>query len=273
MFWKPTGRPNDDSDPYRGAVTTSTPTRQVQLQGVFNFRDLGGYPTADGRSTRWRVLFRADGLDKLTVDDLDLLRPMALRTVVDLRTRQEIDKRGRFPVEAHPVEFHHLSVLDQTWNHDDARREQLPADEFLHRAYSSMLDEGAARFAAAFSILAASDALPAVFHCAAGKDRTGLLAALVLGAMGVERHTIVEDYALTQATMERFLERARLDPERGAAIAEAPPAFFAADPIAMDRLISDLEDAHGSVRGYVRSIGVDDATLQQLESTLLTEPI
>jgi protein-tyrosine phosphatase len=252
------------------SVTTSTPTRQVELDSVFNFRDLGGYRTADGRTTRWRVLFRADGLDKLTDDDLDVLRPMALRTVVDLRTRHELDTRGRFPVESHPVTFHHLSILDRTWSHDEARNDGLPPDQFLHRAYHAMLAEGADRFAEAFSILTGPDALPAVFHCAAGKDRTGLLAALVLGALGVERAAIVDDYALTAQTMDRFLASARLDPERSSMIDRTPAAFFAADPAAMRRVLDDLDERHGSVRDYVRSIGVTDGTLAQLDALLLT---
>jgi protein-tyrosine phosphatase len=270
----PSGHLHDDGPTDRGRtvkrVTTSTPTRQVELDSVFNFRDLGGYPTADGRSTRWRVLFRADGLDKLTDADLDVLRPMSLRTVVDLRTRHELDTRGRFPFESHPVAFHHLSILDQTWSHDDARSEGLPADQFLHRAYHAMLAVGADRFAEAFTVLADRDALPAVFHCAAGKDRTGLLAALVLGALGVERAAIVDDYALTAQSMDRFLAWARLDPERSSMIDQAPPAFFAADPAAMDRVLDDLDEQYGSVRAYVRSIGVTDATLAQLDTLLLT---
>lgn len=247
------------------------PPRQVELRSVFNFRDLGGYRTVDGRSTRWRVLFRADGLDKLTDDDLETIRTISLRTVVDLRTQTELDARGRFPVEAHPVIFHHLSVLDRTWDREAALVENLPPHEFLHRAYLAMLDEGAERFAAAFAILADHDALPAVFHCAAGKDRTGLLAALVLGALGVERRAIVDDYALTEATMSRFLAIARHDPERAAMIDATPPSFLTADPLAMQLVLDDLEREHGSVRRYVRAIGVDDDVLATLDELLLTD--
>src|SRR3954447_3221274 len=87
------------------------PARLVPLEAVHNFRDLGGYPTADGRTTRWRVLFRADALDRLTPADLDQLRPLGLRPVLDLRSPAEL-ALGRFPVEDHPVSFHHLPVVD-----------------------------------------------------------------------------------------------------------------------------------------------------------------
>jgi protein-tyrosine phosphatase len=241
--------------PYLAGVTDLAPTRNVELDGVFNFRDLGGYTTRDGRSLRWRILFRADGLGR--------------KTVVDLRTAREIDERGRFPFETYPVAFHHLSIIDTTWDLELARAEDLPATEFLHRAYTAMLAEGAQRFAAVFEVLADTDALPAVFHCAAGKDRTGLLAALLLGALGVATHDIVADYALTQATMQRFLERARSESTGDRLIDAAPRVFFAAEPAAMARVLDDLEQSHGSVHAYVRAIGVDSDVLSRLEELLL----
>jgi len=252
-------------------VTDLAPNRNVELDGVYNFRDLGGYPTRDGRSVRWRTMFRADGLGRLTADDLERLRPIALKTVVDLRTAREIDERGRFPFENYPVAFHHLSVIDTTWDRERARIEALPAAEFLHRAYTSMLAEGAQQFANAFRVLAAADALPAVFHCAAGKDRTGLMAALVLGALGVEAHDIVADYALTQATMERFVERIRSETNGAALIDAAPQTLFQADPAAMARILDDIARSHGSVRGFVLAIGVEPDVLDRLEHLLLTD--
>ena len=252
-------------------MTDFAPTRNVQLNGVYNFRDLGGYPTHDGRSVRWRTLFRADGLGRLTVDDLETLRPIALKTVVDLRRAHELDERGRFPFEFYPVAFHHLPVMDTTWDRELARSENLPATEFLHRAYTAMLAEGAMRFAEAFRVLAGTDALPAVFHCAAGKDRTGLLAALVLGALGVEAPDIVADYALTQATMERFVERIRSESTDASPIDAAPKVFFAAEPAAMTRVLDDIAQNHGSVRGFVLAIGVEADVLDRLEDLLLVD--
>ncbi len=252
-------------------VTTAAPTRGLELAGVFNFRDLGGYPTQDGRTVRWRTIFRADGLGRLTVEDLDVLRPIGLRTVVDLRTKREIDERGRFPHEDYPVAFHHLSVIDQTWDREAAIRENLPPTEFLHRTYREMLVDGAPRFAAAFDVLADPNALPAVFHCAAGKDRTGLLAALLLGALGVGHDDVVEDYALTQDTMDAFLATtAAQDEEIARRIESTPRSFFTADPAAMSLVLTDLERDHGSVRDFVRHLGVADSTLTTLDDLLLT---
>ncbi|MGI9053112.1 MAG: tyrosine-protein phosphatase [Ilumatobacteraceae bacterium] len=252
-------------------AAAAAPSRNLELAGVFNFRDLGGYEAADGRTVRWRTIFRADGLGRLTTEDLEVLRPIGLRTVVDLRTGREIDERGRFPHEHYPVTFHHLSVIDQTWDREAALAENLPPTEFLHRTYHEMLVDGGPRFAAAFELLSHAAALPAVFHCAAGKDRTGLLAALILGALGVGHDDVVEDYALTQVTMDAFLAKSAAgDEELARRIESAPQSFFTADPAAMSLVLTDLERAHGSVRGFVSSLGVSDAVLERLDALLLT---
>jgi protein-tyrosine phosphatase len=250
--------------------TTSIRSRTITLTGVFNFRDLGGYATADGRTTRWRTLFRADGLDRLTPADVDVLRPYGLRTVVDLRMAHELQERGRFPVDSYPVTFHNISVLDQTWDREQAMASTLSAADFLHERYTEMLAEAGRRYADALRLLAATDALPAVFHCAAGKDRTGLLAMLVLGAVGVSHDDIVEDYALTSTTMAAFRVAAAGSAEGAAALAEIPQLFWAADPLAMSRVLADIERDHGSVAGYARAIGLSDRELAALADNVLT---
>jgi protein-tyrosine phosphatase len=183
----------------------------------------------------------------------------------------ELEEKGRFPVDTYPVTFHHLSVMDRTWDREAAAREGLPAADFLHARYTEMLDEAGPRYADALRLLAATDALPAVFHCAAGKDRTGLLAMLVLGTLGVGHDDIVEDYALTSATMDAFRASASRDPLVAEGLANTPVMFFAADPAAMSRVLTDIEATHGSVRGYARAIGVGDDVIAALEADLLED--
>jgi protein-tyrosine phosphatase len=246
------------------------PQRVLPLDGPLNFRDMGGYRSVDGRQTRWHTLFRADGLQQLTADDLLVLRPYELNTVIDLRTEPEIEARGQFPVDQYPVTFHNLSVVDKTWDRDDAQLRNLPAVEFLHRAYTRMLADGAARFAQGFRLLAEPDALPAVFHCAAGKDRTGLLAALLLSALGIEREQIISDYALTGQFMDQFIERVSArSPEIAEQVRNGPKAFFSADPDAMRRTLDDLDRSHGSVANFVNDIGVEADVMDRLRQTLL----
>jgi protein-tyrosine phosphatase len=249
--------------------TAPDPVRLVTLEAVHNFRDLGGYATADGRTTLWRTLYRADGLYRLTPADVAALEPLGLRTVIDLRSAPELDERGRFPVDAHPVVFHHLPIVDRTWAQGDAPEYERDED-FLIWAYQDMLTVGAPRFARAFEVLAQPGALPAVFHCAAGKDRTGLLAAMLLGSLGVSDDDIVADYALTVEGMARFrVWAAREWPEWTERMASIPAAYTAALPEAMRHILDELRAEHGTIRNYVRSIGVSDDTLATLESVLL----
>jgi protein-tyrosine phosphatase len=251
-------------------MSTVDAERHVVLESAFNFRDLGGYRAGPGRRTRWRTLFRADGLHRLTQPDLDILRRLGLCTVIDLRTENELVERGRFPIESHPVGYHHLSLMDVIWDPAEAPAAHEPATHFLMGKYIEMVSLAEARVADAFRILATPGALPAVFHCAAGKDRTGVLAGLLLSTMGVADDDVVADYALTAQAMTRMQERWAAESEESrAALAATPAAFMAADPAAMAGLLDLIRQRHGSTRDYVRSLGVTEDVLGDLEEALL----
>ncbi len=247
----------------------SDPRRLVRLDAVHNFRDMGGYPTVDGRTTTWGRLFRADGLYRLTGADLDVVRELGLQTVIDLRTHAELEERGTFPVDRHPVQFRHVSVITETWTAEDAEGEDDPAD-FLERAYLSILEEGEQRLAEAFMMLCEPGALPAVFHCAAGKDRTGMLAMMLLGSLGVLDEYIVADYALTAEGMERMRVWAEREfPEIFERIKSGPAIFSAAVPEAMLRMIGHVRQRHGSILGFVMALGVPAEAIERLRTELL----
>lgn len=244
--------------------------RVIPLFAVHNFRDLGGYPTGDGRVTRWRTLFRADGLYRLTPDDVRTVVDLGVRTVVDLRTNNEVESRGTFPRQGHDVSYHHIPIIDATWN----ETETLDTDdvvEFLVWAYRAMLNEAAPRFAEAISLLASEQTLPAVFHCAAGKDRTGILSALVLGSLGVDHEIIAGDYALTELAIQRLIVWAREhQPDLAELYMRMPAKFAAADPRAMQVILNELSDRHGSIRNFVREIGVSDFAVASMTESMLT---
>jgi protein-tyrosine phosphatase len=251
--------------------------RVLALEAAYNFRDLGGYAAPGRRVTRWRTLFRADGLHRLTVADLGVMEEIGLRTVIDLRTADELVERGRFPLDVHPVGYHHVSLMDVIWDPGQAPAETsgAPVADFLLHRYIEMIDGAGARIGDIFAILADPDALPAVFHCAAGKDRTGILAALLLSSLGVVDDDVVADYALTGEAVPRMLAAwkaaaAANPPVEGVAPATPTPAsFLAAEPDAMAGLLTLIREVHGSTRQYVRTLGVSDAVLADLEAALL----
>jgi protein-tyrosine phosphatase len=246
--------------------------RLIPLQNVHNFRDLGGYETADGRCTRWRTLFRADSLSHLDGDDLATVRALGLNTVIDLRMADESEKWGRFPVADHPIDYHHLTLMDVMWDPDEAPRADSGPEvaTFLHERYMDMLDTGGANLGFAVRILARPGALPAVFHCAAGKDRTGMLAALVLSSIGVSDDAIVADYALSGSALGRLFTWAeRNRPEVLTSLREAPAAHLAAEPDAMAAVLTSIRHEYGSAREFLASVGVTPEVFAALEAPLL----
>lgn len=253
--------------------TVNHPDRRIVLEAVHNFRDLGGYPTIDGRITKWRRIFRADGLQRLTSADLTNVKELDVRTVIDLRSADELSERGTFPVDLHEVDFHHLPIIDATWDPDEAGETMHDEAEFLLAKYHLMLREGGRRVGRAIGLVSAVESGAVVFHCAAGKDRTGIVAALLLAGLGVSDELIELDYAMSADAAQRVrtwvLEQA---PEYLEQFSKVPPVFFAAHPDAIGGLLRDLREDHGSIREYCRTIGVESDAWERLEKAFLTTP-
>ncbi len=248
-------------------------TRHVTMERLFNVRDLGGYPTLDGRTTRWRTLYRADGINHASEADAERLLGLGLRSVLDLRTHGELEERGRFAADHTTLAYHHLPVLRETWDGWVDVAPDVDAVPFLAQRYEEMLDDGAAALAGALEVLAYDQAYPAVFHCAAGKDRTGVLAAVILGLLGVDDDTIATDYGLSKAAMGSLIEFVRANrPESLDAMTDQPAAFLDAPPKAMQRVLEGVTTRFGSMAGYVEAIGVDGGVVEGLRRNLLDPP-
>ena len=174
------------------------PARLIPLDGAFNFRDLGGYPAAGGRATRWGMLFRSDTLHELSTSDVDTLRSLGLATVVDLRTSRELERTGRGPLGPEPDRLP-ASVGDPGRAGRRGRRggHGGTGGDDLSERYLWYLEVGAPASGRGTDLLGEPAHYPLVFHCAAGKDRTGVLAALVLDLLGVDPEVIVADYLIT----------------------------------------------------------------------------
>jgi protein-tyrosine phosphatase len=238
--------------------------RMITLEGAVNFRDLGGYGAGDGLQTRWRTLFRADGLGELTDGDLSVLRQLGIRTVIDLRSGSELE-RGRFDVEAHPVAFHHFPFIDELPDAQDFDRKP----GLLGTQYLEIVRDAGGQILAALDVLALPDALPAVFHCTAGKDRTGVLSAVVLSLLGVDEATVVADYALSGAAMLALRAKLIAKYPEGRETLENIDEVFSADPVQMERLLDHLEEEYGSVAAYVDGLGAGPGLVESLRAALL----
>ena len=247
--------------------------RHLSFDTVFNFRDLGGYHGLDGQVTKWRTLFRADGLHRMGDEELAVFANLGIRTVVDLRTPGELEERGVFSAADVGAGYHHLPVLDVIWDAGTVNTEESAVD-FLAQRYLEMLDVGQGALGGALALAADPESLPLVFHCAAGKDRTGVLAAIVLSLLGVEDEVIAHDYSLSGIGMRRFRDWfAKTFPDRVEAMADQPAAFMDAPAEAMQRFLASLQERHGSVDAYVAGIGVPDDVVRDLRANLLTDAV
>lgn len=247
------------------ARSAGHPARHIPLEGAVNFRDLGGYRTASGRTIRWRTFFRADDLSRLTRTDRDAVRRLGIATVVDLRSRSEVE-RDRFPVDEIPVAFHHVPLVAALPAFEDFRR----GPEFFAAHYLDIAHRAGDQIARALEIVADPKAHPVIVHCAAGKDRTGVLVAVVLALLGVEDRHIAEDYALSAAAMDALLHRiVERMPEQRAAIMEVAAVMFSAAPAAITALLDGLRQEHGSIAAYAAAYGAGRDVVQALQSSLL----
>ena len=271
IFSLPWCHPSFTWPAYRAVVPDAAvePSRILPMAGCFNFRDLGGYRTVDGRALKWRRLFRADGLTRLDVDDCAVLADVGLTTVIDLRTDAEANERGRFPADLLTVTYHHLPLLDVLPPDEDMERYDEPT--FVTAHYHHMVSQGTPAIIGAITALAEPGALPAVFHCSAGKDRTGVLAALILAFLGVPADVIVEDYALSGAAMVTMLAWLRQQhPESSETLERLAPAVVSAPAPSMAALLDMLQAEYRSFDALAERWGVT-AAVARLRTELLED--
>jgi protein tyrosine/serine phosphatase len=241
--------------------------RRIAFEQVFNFRDLGGYRARDARTVRWGTLFRADGLNRLQPGEEAAFAALGISTVIDLRTNEEAEHGGRFPAEVWDVAYHHLPMFDVL---PDWPEEIVDPADYLSERYLEMFATGRKAVARAFELLADQASYPLVFHCTAGKDRTGILAALVLAVLGVPDDVIATDYALSQEAMGRLVAWAR---EQQGVFARPrgtiPSIAVEARPGTIVAFLGKLRARGGSEDGFLAEIGVSAADAGTIRRLLL----
>jgi protein-tyrosine phosphatase len=246
-------------------ITGMTSGRHLPFDSLCNFRDLGGYATSDGHVTRWRTLYRADSLGRLGgKEDLRRFEGLGIGTVIDLRYPWEIAAKGRLP-PTDGVTWLNLSIEHRTY--DQAQIDpDLDPWRYLADRYAEVAADGTAELRQAIGTIAAADA-PVVFHCASGKDRTGLLAALVLALLDVPVETIAADFALTELATTALRERWHADnPGR-----ELRWPGYGRAPAELIRIVlAELVAEHGSIHRYATErLALDDDVLAALRTRLL----
>jgi len=239
--------------------------RRIELEGCHNFRDLGGYPAQGGRSVRWRTLYRSDALHQLTAPDVTrFCGDLGVADVVDLRSTGERSADGRDPLRDAPLNVHHLPLFDG----EIVTAPPDAAELTLADRYFLMAEFAKEPIARVITVLAESKGA-AVYHCAAGKDRTVVISAVLLGVLGVRDEVIVADYAATQENLDSIIERLMETRGYQEMFEVLPPDTLHAEPETMISLLDKVRDRYGSMRDYAVAIGVTEEALARLESRLL----
>lgn len=257
--------------------------RVLPLEGGRNFRDLGGYRTVDGRMVKWDKVFRSGSLASLTDKDYAALAPLGIQTVVDFRIDYEraaepTTWRGGTPdilVKANSAGGGDSETFAKALMNPNATPESVRAT--MIEFYRQMPEQYADQYAVLFKRLATTDG-PVLFNCTAGKDRTGIAAALVLTALGVPRQTVVDDYAMSEKVVDYG---ALLDAPAGASGSAALDALrkiprpivmpiFRSEPAYIEAALTQIETQYGSIDGYLtKRLGITEAELTAMRARLL----
>ena len=244
-----------------------THERWLQLSGALNFRDLGGYANVEGRVTRWGRLFRSDALHAVTSDDLVTLGALGIVTIIDLRTQSEIAYTGRGALDGSSIALIETDVAPAYVVGSPSSASVN--DGALHEVYWRYLTSGSANFVRALEELGCPEAYPAVVSCFFGKDRTGLLVALVLACIGIEHDAIIYDYALSASRMDDIVERLRTNPVYDETLDRTPAWRLAAPSSAMATFLTRLDEDYGGAHSWALRAGLTSIQLENLRTALL----
>lgn len=273
---QPQFRLSFEGGPLNGAELTVA-ERFLPLVGGVNFRDLGGYRTRDGRVVRWGQVYRSGMLSQLEESDLEALAGLDIRLVCDFRSRNEAQRYpDRLPdgataaYRAMPMTMEGnrwLQIARLFWHRNNLGR-------LLQAGYTQVVvGQNAAVVGATLRALADPANRPAVLHCTAGKDRTGVIAALLLALLGVDDETILADYSLSNLAYRRYADTLAHDIQRLSRLgfaAEQVRPLLVANPAVLRAVLADIRATHGSIEAYLRGpAGLDTAVLEQLRAELL----
>jgi protein-tyrosine phosphatase len=258
--------------------------RRLPLEGTPNFRDLGGYETSDGHFVQWGKIYRSGVLSYLTPTDLSYLSQLGIRVVCDFRTQQENDAAPEKWVADAEVDRVNLPIGNDSSGHTLTSMQTMlatnptPAQlrDWMTKIYSDFAFRAAPEYAKVFVQLK-EDKLPLLYHCSAGKDRTGVFSALLLLSLGVPEDTVLADYALTTNYLRENTEANRkMMASTGSALShltrEQRDVLMAADPEYLSSTLRAIDAKYGSFDNYRRqALGVSDSDVETLRARLLTK--
>lgn len=236
-------------------------SKPLPLTGAHNVRDLGGYPAEDGKTTKYRVFLRGDSLHGLTKGDEKYLDGYGVSLVIDVRGREEaflhpdhIDKKRTAHV--------HVPLLDHIQS--EAMLGKMPDD--MGDMYIGLVEKSKDGLKEIFTRMADERGVT-LYHCTAGKDRTGIITMLVLKLAGVADDVVLADYAVSETYMKETFDRQRKMVE--AAGVKVPDYVFRSKPEYMQKLMDHIAGKYGSAKDYLKNIGLSDEEIGRLKEKIV----
>lgn len=243
-------------------------SREITFDAIINFRDLGGYRTDDNRAIAWRKLFRGGFFQQMTERDLTRLKKeIRLTTVIDLRRDdnphhvKEVSLLNGAGIKYFNTPFPIYS--QEELRHDFSNMGEVYLFRLRHKDYAKTIID-------ALENAANPENHPLLFHCTAGKDRTGVTAAFVLSVLGVSEVDIISDYVLSAPYMEALLAQVKKDPGTPEDIKNLPDWTWEATPFSMAFLLSSLKSEFGSARKYLQNHGATNSLFDRLKKALVS---
>ena len=274
--------PEDNANPYfniavkgrRGVIWAQ---RRLPLAKTYNFRDIGGYRTNDNRRMRWGLVFRSAHLAELTDGDHELLRRINIKLVCDFRTVEETEAQpDRLPADG-SMAYLHMPIAHGKFDPAEAvariRKGDISwlTDDFMTNNYLKQIDDFADLWKRFFERLMDSRNRPLAFHCTAGKDRTGVCAALILLAAGVPESTVIADHALSNTYNAPVIRRIEKEIRKFGINPDDMRSYLSAPREAMEAVIKHLREDYGSAKNYlVDKAGINRRDLQELIQEITT---
>ena len=245
-------------------IMTQQMERRIALDGAVNFRDQGGYPTTDGRTVKWRRIFRSDSPSTLTDSDVQTITgTLGLTTVVDLRSSNEVLDDGRGLLALSGIAYHNYPFNELRGSTPPTSGGDV--ENRLLMNYQWILHNAGTLLAQAFNTLAQDVNQPALFHCSAGKDRTGVLGATILSVLGVSREDVVADYLLTNEVIDGILARLR----KMAGFQNSTREGIMAPQPAIEKFLDVMQSEFGGSEAYLLHHGVPQKNIDGFRESML----
>lgn len=244
-----------------GGIETPPENTLLPLKGAFNARDLGGIETKDGHTIKWKKVFRSDELGNLTEQDWEYLQKIPLVSIVDFRSSTEIDTspdKAPSSIASYPLSINpgNLTVTDYNFWMD----KDFDAEDFMKNLNLQLVSDSVSigQYREFFRILQQPESVPLLFHCTAGKDRTGMGAALFLAALGVDEETIYSNYLESNKNLEgKYAKMLEEHPEA--------EKMFGVQRSYLETGLSYVKETYGSIENYLTEVlAVDIDKLKEL---------